>query len=121
MSVSRVFSRALFLTTLLSLAALPRQAPAADGFVALPEGANVVGVLEDGETYLEFLFSGWGPKWQWLGFRGKLEEQPAAAHLTCTATVAASGAKVSFDVTVKHPSPRQLRFDIRAATDRTQR
>ena len=43
--------------------------------VALPETSNVIGVLEENESYLEFGFIGWGPNWQYLGFRGSVSEE----------------------------------------------
>ena len=49
--------------------------------VALPETSNVIGVLEEGESYLEFGFIGWGPNWQYLGFRGEVTEEGKTSRM----------------------------------------
>lgn len=91
---------------------------AASDFVAMPESSNVVGVLEDNETFLEFAFGGWGPNWQWLGFRGEVTESGKESRLTTAATVRASRATLRFDVPVRRSGPRQLQFDLNLRTDR---
>ena len=90
----------------------------ASDFVAMPESSNVVGVLEDNETFLEFAFGGWGPNWQWLGFRGEVTESDAESRLTTSATVKASGATLRFDVPVRRSGPRQFQMDLKLDTDR---
>lgn len=90
----------------------------ASDFVAMPESSNVVGVLEDNATFLEFAFGGWGPNWQWLGFRGEVTESGDESRLTTSATVNASGATLRFDVPVRRSGPRQLQFDLNLQTDR---
>ena len=87
-------------------------------FVALPENGSTIGVLEDDETYLEFGFLGWGPNWQWLGFRGEIAQRQTESRLTSRATVGASGAEVSFDVVAKQDGPRRMTMDVKLQTDR---
>jgi len=109
----------VWLVALLSLVWCgPVRRAAGAEFVALPEGSNVIGVMEDNETYLEFALAGWGPNWQWLGFRGEVAEPDAESRLTTSATVKASGAKITFDVVARRSGPRQLRMDIDLRTDR---
>ena len=90
----------------------------ASDFVAMPEASNVVGVLEDNETFLEFTFGGWGPNWQWLGFSGEITESGEESRLTTSATVKASGATLRFDVPVRRSGPRQLQMALNLHTDR---
>ncbi len=96
---------------------LPHCAAGAE-LVALPESSNTIGVLEDNQTYLEFGFAGWGPNWQWLGFRGEVAEKEAESRLTSAATVRASGAEVSFDVAARQSGPRRLTMDIHLRADK---
>ncbi len=113
-------SRHLYLAylALIVLAAAPVARTAEPGFVAMPEGHNAIGVLHDGETYLEFALAGWGPNWQYLGFNGRVQEREGASHLACTATVRASDARLQFDAVAKQSQPRQLQIDLNLRTDR---
>jgi len=86
--------------------------------VALPETSNVIGVLEGDESYLEFGFVGWGPNWQYLGFRGRVSEQEKTSRLSSSATVRASGAEVAFDVSARQNGPRELQMDIDLRADK---
>ena len=86
--------------------------------VALPEGNNAIGILEDNETYLQLSFIGWGPKWQYLGFRGQTTEADRESRLNSSAKVRASGATVTYDVVVRKTAARRLRMDIDVRTDR---
>jgi len=88
------------------------------GMIALPEGSNAIGILEGGETYLELSFIGWGPRWQYLGFRGKATETDRESRLTVSAKVRASGATVTYDVTARKAAARQLRVAIDVRADR---
>ena len=63
--------------------------------LALPENANTIGVLVGDETYLDIGFLGWGPNWQYLGFRGSVTGTADVSSLTSSANVRASGAEVA--------------------------
>ena len=86
--------------------------------VALPESSNVISVLQEGESYLEFGFLGWGPNWQWLGFRGAVAESGKESRLTTSAIVRASGAKVTFKIAARQSGPRQLQMKVDLSTDK---
>jgi len=88
------------------------------GLVGIPQNGSTIGVLEDGETYLEIGFVGWGPNWQWLGFGGRVEELGTQSRLGGEATVQASGARVGIDAVVGQSGPRSLQMDIGVKTDR---
>ncbi len=86
--------------------------------VALPENANTIGVLNGDETYLEIGLVGWGPGWQYLGFRGEVDEQADGSRLTSTASVRASDATVAFDVAVRQAGPQRLQLDVNLTSDK---
>ncbi|MCH5375434.1 MAG: hypothetical protein JJ992_15800, partial [Planctomycetes bacterium] len=106
---------------LLTSTALPPFHPAAAAdldLVALPENANTIGVLNGDESYLEINFAGWGPNWQYLGFRGRVQEQGDESRLTSAASVKASGATVRFDVGVRQTAPQRLRLEVELNSDK---
>ena len=63
-------------------------------------------------------FLGWGPSWQYLGFRGSITESGTTSRLRSSATVRASGAEVAFDVAASQQGPRTLRMDIDLRADK---
>ncbi len=86
--------------------------------VVLPENSNTIGVLRDGESFLEFGFLGWGPNWQYLGFRGNVSQVDNRSQLTSSATVRATGAKVRFDISAQKLGGSQFGIDVNLSTDR---
>ena len=87
-------------------------ASALAGMVAFPQSQTSVGVLHDGDSYLEVDLAGWGPKWQFLGFHGTVAESNGVSHLGGVARVKASGAEVTLAAGVQAAGPRQLRLAI---------
>ena len=82
------------------------------GLMAFPQSHLSVGVLHDGDSYLEIDFLGWGPRWQFLGIGGKLTATNDVSHLGGTARVNASGAAVTIGADVRATGSRQLRLAI---------
>lgn len=110
-----------FIALLSCLVTTPVGVPSAlaeGDIVAFASSGTTIEVLRGGETYLEFSIVGWGPGWQWLGFRAEAREENGTSHLSGSATVTASGAKLSYDVLVRAASPRRLELDIELVTDR---
>ena len=68
---------------------------AADGGItAFPESHKTFTFIEDGQTYMELNFGGWGPKWSWLGISGNVSEAGGKTVANNTTTVKSSGAKL---------------------------
>lgn len=104
---------------MVSLLVLSWAAPggATTDFVALPESGSAVAVLEKGETYFGLQIVGWGPGWQYLGFRSSVDHRDGHSHLSGQATVRASGVPVWFEAAVAQTNPRQIQLDIGVAAE----
>ena len=91
---------------------------AGGGITAFPESHKTFTFIEDGQTYMELNFGGWGPKWSWLGLRGNVAEVGGRTVATNTTTVKSSGAKVTLVATVAKSGPRQLTLDVHLSTSK---
>ncbi|MDP6634026.1 MAG: hypothetical protein QGG42_03940 [Phycisphaerae bacterium] len=90
----------------------------AEGITAFPESHSTLTFIENGQTYMELKFGGWGPKWSWLGFSGSVVEADGKTVVTNSTTVKSSGAKVTLVATAVKSGPRQLTLDVELSTSR---
>ncbi len=87
-------------------------------FVAFAQSSNSVAVLDGESDYLELNFIGWGPNWQYLGFRPRRSVKLAEVCLMSSeATVSASGAKVRYELAVRGVAPRLLQLATTLQSD----
>lgn len=89
-----------------------------NGIIAFPESGSTHTVLRDGESYVEFDFAGWGPKWEWLGISGKVRTEGAKTLATCTTTVKATGAELSLDAGIFQSTSDTLTYDLELKTSK---
>ncbi|NOX55416.1 MAG: hypothetical protein GXP27_13455 [Planctomycetes bacterium] len=110
--------RMLLALAVLGSASVQRLDAAQQSMTAFPGSANSLVVLDGGQPYFELSFTGWGPNWRYLHFRGRVASGNGTSRLASSARVQPSGATVSFDVEVRPNSPRQLQLVVNVSTDR---
>ncbi len=102
-------------TMILSLYCPPMWA-AGENFVVLPENQSTISVLRDSERYLDIEFTGWGPNWSWMGWRGEVQEKDNATRLVGTSRVSSSGAEINLVAEIRQTGPRQLKLNVNLRT-----
>ena len=102
-------------TMILSLYCPPMWA-AGENFVVLPENQSTISVLRNSERYLDIEFTGWGPNWSWMGWRGEVQEKDNATRLVGTSRVSSSGAEINLVAEIRQTGPRQLKLNVNLRT-----
>jgi hypothetical protein len=115
----RIAAMRILVLTVIMLGCDRASLAAGGGITAFPESHKTFTFIENGNTYLELNFGGWGPKWSWLGINGSLAEANGTTTALNTAVVKSSGAKLTLAAKVAKSGPRQLTFDIRVSTDKS--
>jgi hypothetical protein len=106
------------LVGMLALTAVIECSAAEKEIIVFPQDSNSLSILLDGEAYLDVNFTGWGPKWKYANFGGKVEEKDGGAALVNTAKIAPSGATVTLNALLKRAGPRQVVIEIDLKTDK---
>jgi hypothetical protein len=86
------------------------------GLVAFPENGHTVTIVQGGEPLLDIQFIGWGPKWQWAGFSGAVQEKDGASVMASTTKITSSGAELRLAVRAKKTGPRQVQLETELTT-----
>ncbi len=107
----------IIVTTAVLAAAGAASAAAEAPFTMFPEGGKSLTVLREGAPYMELAFSGWGPKWSWMGFRGKAREEDGKTHITATAKVN-TGAKLTAEAVGGKTGPKKAAYEIELSTSK---
>lgn len=75
-------------------------------FMALPISSSSFCVLKDGNPYVDFTLSGFGPNWSYIGIRGSLSS--SADTMTAKNSGNSGGATISINVTARPVDSRTL-------------
>ncbi len=87
-------------------------------FTVFPAKPDSLLILKNGNVYLKVGLSGWGPKWSWMGFRGKVTGNAAGSVIENSAVVRQTRARINIKTRISKPSARQLVMDFTARTDK---
>jgi hypothetical protein len=107
-----------FLVLTVVLLGCGRACLAGDGITGFPESQKTFTFIEDGQTYMELNFGGWGPKWSWLGLKGNVVVVDGKTVATNTADIKSSGAKVTLIATAAKSGARQVTINVYVATSK---
>ena len=95
------------------------QVVSAEEMTVLPENSSVLAFFHDGNPYFELALAGWGPKWSWMGVRGRIEAEDGRTIATNRSTVNPSGAKLTWRTVASRPDTRQVRMAITLTSSKT--